>query len=691
MNATLIGYCLASNIGFLLYLTLLRVDFALIVRIFLTGFLWSLPVALISIIVLPWLIILAPIASFKMMLMVFNPIVMAFVIVSKAREAITPRISAVELVCLNVAAPFAASGSFISTLLNPFWQFGALLPQPFTFVLHWLIVLWPTWLVVAMIRRKRTQELRLRFLLVIWMQAIYIALLLGPATAALAAFSGSTTYGYLVLTLNSFALIQIVLTAISLWTLWRGGSDLISVPKNPAQFLAERLRVSEVSLNTIGVTIVLTYVLGYVLRRTPVAREIVAAIMLTAPIIVGGLIRRAFTSDTAESDADQSDDEAHAVGTQLNRPRSELQLLTRLWKMRVWILISAALFWIFWATTYSRSSGAPPTTDPVLNALRIACGIPMLFIVFHLAAIVLDSLGIAGRILNGKSKALLMLFAAMLFVGVHWSGGRLYDPQAVAKRVMAVELGEFYEQEFYNPVTQRVGRGLFYKGRYRPASIENESICADTVAESWVGFRALGPYAVECQWSTITDDPDESVRTFNVCLHDATQCQPSATFRAGVEGIRLTAVDDMRKLSNFQPQDFCKVEEWKLVCGKWSDHFSNWPQGVWPRPNAWDRQSIEIKLHSLEKGVRLICAQGGVTGEIAGVAPEALYGLAVVTFDLYGNPLSQLRMVYDEHASCDRLVQAKRGDVYYLVRRSTAQSVNRGFVVLLNEFETRPK
>lgn len=223
---------------FFLYLLLVGAGLARAIRIAFLAIGASAACGLFAFFVYPYFFV-RPVESSISVTLGSTLLVLPIVVLLYARDLIVPHVSILQVVLVNVLALlFAQDSQLIGLLLNPLHPiFPSLGLWPVR-----IISLWPTWLAVALARKGVPGDLRLRFILSIWVQVVGLLWLLPEAFHAMSNFDPTSLWSYGKSLVGSLCAVQLVLSALTLFVLV-GGRDRNSEDSKLARMIAERLDV----------------------------------------------------------------------------------------------------------------------------------------------------------------------------------------------------------------------------------------------------------------------------------------------------------------------------------------------------------------------------------------------------------------------------------------------------------------
>ena len=164
------------------------------------------------------------IRTFLVAALLSSMVVLPMAALSRARDFILPRSSVLEVVCINVLVltvdslphSFAFFDQFfgvaLQLLLNPF---AYVIPASLSWI-NFALAFWPSALALMLAAQARGGSTRLRFALIMWVQAIGILWLLPASIAALEGFAATSPLEWFEAFFGALGIVHVVLTSVTL-------------------------------------------------------------------------------------------------------------------------------------------------------------------------------------------------------------------------------------------------------------------------------------------------------------------------------------------------------------------------------------------------------------------------------------------------------------------------------------------
>ena len=653
MSEAPVTYLIGTDVAFLLYLRYCGVDVGAALRIFLKGFLWAAVVAAGVWALGMFVVSLAPMAttkslpSFNALVVLFNPIAIAFLSVRIARDAVTPTVTPVELAALTVVAPVIAERTSILPLLNPFVGFLPLSPTVRT-ILFWAIALWPTWLVLLMRMRGRDSDF-LRLLLMLWVQVFYILLLVAPALTLALSIDAGISMGIASTLVSSLAAVQIAINAVSMLTLWRERSTAHHGYKDGTEYLAAKFDLYRSTPFAIVCAVLGTFLLVEFLERTSLSREMIAAILLLTPLVIGGVFQRI----TDQIDSITDDAEAHTSGGAFDALPTSVERDAKNSNSP--------------ASITSLATTIETNRKPV-NGSKRRWNRKMWY-AYTVASIVVAA----------------SVTTAILATDDAESSIKDDDESIPRSSDYRRSVGRFVIGRFESDVGPRTGKALFYESPDQKGKLVRVQVCSDLMRAEWISYRVLEEGTIECRWRKWTSNPAFAPDVYGACSPQKRHCAPfvapSATRKRQI---------GVARSNKFKKTDICSatsVAGGKIICGNLSQLLPTSSYAAWPTPTQWLVFSPTVKVRQINKH-RLVCVRAKAKGAITPGNVDQYDGLAFVLLAGPEGGLSDVRTVFEEAASCDRIVVGAEGGIYYLPVSELASRQHQGFLALFTPEES---
>jgi len=623
--------------------------------------------------------------------------VVAVVALLVARERVIVKAGALDVLLLNAVALVAArDNAWLAWFLNPLIVF---LPNT-EFVRTWVhsvIVLWPSWLVIAMLYRG-SSDARLRWLITAWVQAVYVVLLV---TALPSGFSAQGawppgerlapfTLGFVaihVALLAGNALLPGFFLRVRQWrdaaaeseweirlALWKFVTRLgAKFDVDAAAFQASRFDVGVMPVWLAVVALVACLALSLGVNFAFGQSLLASASLLMVPALIDAITQDARTKRDDALIAST----ANAAGTAAQSdPYREHQIDTPLlgrWSAVI-ALAAYAIFcvmtWYWLVKENVLTSGALPTRDRIVHFLL---GALVLSIVVRLLCGVLEALHVRRDYLPVALRNVVSALVVVTFAVFYWRQAPAVHPVGgINGHQEALGGGRVYLWAGGNLTPMLTMKRAVYHERPTGTGVMREQVCVDGKQAQLVGFQVLANRYIECEWNIA---PEEFSRSrFGVFEKH----ENGWRYKAVGAGVPLdnTALNWIELPSQAAETDDCELvakPKPSVVCGPTNhvllpltgDTFD--PRGsirIERQPiYRWylnDSRRFEYRSDSLavnSQEWRILCLTAEVAGEVP-LEPRTRLP-ALVLIDLFEPTSPRFRILYDKEASCGRIHIAK--------------------------------
>ena len=691
MAAHLLTFGITAQIALIAYLLFQRVELEVIFHIIsktLLATLFSLPVLFGLCLLIP------PLAALIVKPGVFQAwwsgavalgALTSFVLaLTFARDQVISRHGAIEIVLLNIAAIFASGMNPLAHyLLSPVPH--SVLASPFFWWLNFIVQFWPSGLVLAMLRRKEPHDLRLRFLLSLWVVATYIVMLAPLAWHSLTRFDSSSAMAYVWSLMSCFVAVHVALLVLALLASGESGQPIV-IEEGPAKFFASR-----VELGGMKPGLVLLIGAGFWLSLRMLVKLVepgphAVSLSLLFLVVVAGVMTRftpaAMEAEPAEAELEQEEHHGAALESLWENRKGLLALLIPV--IGAWLYFGLRPYAIF----YANRDGLY-----FLEAIGFASLAILLCVAAWIATMVMDGLRMGNRRWIGAPRRRLMLAGVALLALWQLAGlppPGAYDPPALAaqappasavevetalgKALYAVDNGQVYiGPAEVTHLSGARGHALFLqrgRGRWALCRDHTDRRYTQSLAFTLTHFQIFDGKNLECRY-TVLDSRVGKDRQY-VELRSVSDQRADVLYRSGfVENPLAQAVAGAAAKCTLEAEPAPQVR-----CG---NRVQPLPvaadSAAWPTPAAWHIGQTQ-RMGFSASHLKLACLTAEVDGPLPGGQTGRWPALVITRSELPENLPMPVVVIYDSSASCQGIEQHDAG-LYFRLSDASSQALHK--------------
>jgi hypothetical protein len=554
-----------------------------------------------------------------------------------ARDLVVPYNNLLQVVLVNVLAlSFVEPFSVTRFLLNPV---EPILP-PVGAWLPWIVSLWPTWLAVALAHRGPPGDVRLRFLLNVWLEAVAFVWLLPTALDVIeGGFDATNLWTYAGSIVACICAVQVSLSALMFLVL-ADARDRFRHGQRLAQTIADRLSVTPSRPVFLLLAAGACWLVLDLTRGLVPDRATAASLAFLAVLGLGALANRR----RSPVDADFPDESLAASAEPLS-----------LWRFRFVFLLLALASPLLLALNYVRRENSfiagPGTIGLVLvSAVWVALAACVLYGLLRFVWVIAESRARRPSVLTRRLAwwggiAALCAWQWLIVPSPVPPGGL----DGVEATLEGQRVYIWYAEEF-GPL--RRGRAVYLEDPDEGTRLRL-SLCGASQYGPVQSFRIRPGGIIECRWSEHVAIVDK--RGYNLLQRVG-----------GLEGPLPVAPIAATQAPCAPAGDTPPV----LRCGASTFVITEQSNGGFDRPIAWSLDDArQFVVPVPEGGVN--CIELTVTASLDGAAPMPVPAVVLYNSRRLGE-MGGIVWLYDRGASCGRLFPNSRGELWYEWSETTA-------------------